>query len=963
MGKQSVFEMAYKMSAKLDKSYNKTFKNAEKIADSTFGKISKLAVKGLGVAGGAMILKDSANSFIEFEKGMGEVFTLIPEASREAMDKMSNDVLAFSDKMGILTDEATPALYSALSAGVAQDNVFEFLEDATKASIGGVTDMNTAVDGITTVMNSYGSEIINSAKASDIMFTAVKKGKTTFGELSASMSNVLPSASATGVAFEQVSAMISTMTAQGVPTSVATTKIRSMLDELSKSGTKTSKVFEKVAGVSFKSFVDSGGDVQQALQLLEKHAKGTGLGINDLFSSMEAGSSALLLTGNATEKFSEDLEAMYNSIGATDTAFEEIDRTLGRQLERIKVKLDVFKKKTGKVLGGAVKTFLDFGSDIKSAFDDSTFGKIFNVFVGQAGAFGDSIKALFNGGMFRTEFTKAINGLKEPLGEAFGGVLGDVKFVKIEGVLQNTMQVLLDFRDGAKSAFGIVKKVVVGTFDVISDTLSKNNEKMQGILGRMFDSTETSGLDSIINVISKLGDGILWVAGVVIPPFINEIVGVIDITTKVASKLKELGLVEPIIYGIVAAFGAVKFIEFAKGAGKVFVGVKKMITGFSLLSNPIGLVVVGVGLLVAAGVLLYKNWDKIKAKGVELVDSFKNKFPTLFEIAKNTFEGISQYIGTVRDVFDGIINFVGGVFSGDWERAWSGIKQIFIGVFEGLAILLSIPIQNALIVFDNMKQGVENKFVNMKDSVISSVGDMMNAFSERFPVMYSVVMQYVDAIKGYIDGVKLAFSGVIEFISGVFTGDWERVWSGIVNIFGGIFGSISSLAKAPMNAIIVLVNSMIDKVNEVGFEIPNWIPSFGGQTFSMDIAHIPQFATGSNYTPSTFIAGEKGAELITDRAGSKVFTALQTDNVLRNLQTVSSGENSDRTVNTVNRNNSNTNSDIVITYSPVININGGNGSDAVDFESVLKKNILELERMIERIIQSKKDRKVRLSNA
>ena len=64
------------------------------------------------------------------------------------------------------------------------DNVIDFMRTATEASIGGVTDLETAVDGITSVVNAYGEEAISASKASDLMFTAVKLGKTDFTQLS-----------------------------------------------------------------------------------------------------------------------------------------------------------------------------------------------------------------------------------------------------------------------------------------------------------------------------------------------------------------------------------------------------------------------------------------------------------------------------------------------------------------------------------------------------------------------------------------------------------------------------------------------------------------------------------------------------------------------------------------------------------------------------------------------------------
>lgn len=158
------------------------------------------------------------------------------------------------------------------------------------------------LNGLTSVTNAYGLENLSVARASDLMFQTVKLGKTTFGELSSSLYNVIPTAVGAGVSFDDVSAALAAMTAQGMPTASATVKLRQAIMELSNSGTDVDKTFKSVAGKSFKQFISEGGNLQGALQLLEQHAKKSGLGIADMFSSVQAGSAALALTGQGTRK-------------------------------------------------------------------------------------------------------------------------------------------------------------------------------------------------------------------------------------------------------------------------------------------------------------------------------------------------------------------------------------------------------------------------------------------------------------------------------------------------------------------------------------------------------------------------------------------------------------------------------------------------------------------------------------
>lgn len=342
-------EQAQKEMAKLSGAVNETQQKISKQAKLVGAAVGAAAI-GVGVAG--------TMAFIDFERSMNEVFTLIPGTSQQAMDSMTQNVKNFSREFGVLPDKVVPALYQALSAGVPQDNVFAFLETAQKAAKGGVTDLTTAVNGISSVVNAYGADTVNATQASDLMFTAVRMGKTTFEEMSNALFQVTPTAAALGVKFNDVTAAMSAMTAQGIPTSVATTQLRQLFVELSKEGTKTSETFEKIAGKTFKEFIASGGNTQQALILLEQHAGKTGVGINDLFGSVEAGSAALALTGKGTETLSKNLDAMNNSAGATDGAFQQMDQGLGPIIDKFKafaaVVLIEIGQKVGPVLEGLV---------------------------------------------------------------------------------------------------------------------------------------------------------------------------------------------------------------------------------------------------------------------------------------------------------------------------------------------------------------------------------------------------------------------------------------------------------------------------------------------------------------------------------------------------------------------------------------------------------------------------------
>ena len=116
----------------------------------------------------------------QFDSGMREVNTLIG-GSEAALATLKEQVLAMSSEFGVAANEAVPALYQAISAGVPAGNAVEFLKVASTAAIGGVTDLQTSVDGLTTALNAYELPASQAGHVSDVLFSAVKAGKTDNG--------------------------------------------------------------------------------------------------------------------------------------------------------------------------------------------------------------------------------------------------------------------------------------------------------------------------------------------------------------------------------------------------------------------------------------------------------------------------------------------------------------------------------------------------------------------------------------------------------------------------------------------------------------------------------------------------------------------------------------------------------------------------------------------------------------
>ena len=202
-----------------------------------------------------------------------------------------------------------------------------------------------------------------------------------------------------------------------------------------------------------------------------------------------------------------------------------------------------------------------------------------------------------------------------------------------------------------------------------------------------------------------------------------------------------------IIGSFFAAWKIADFVQQAAGfittAFNIITSVKSVAGAFSLVKTGIsavttalgGPLVIGIAAAIAAGILLYKNWDTIRAKASQLVSWIKDKFSTLNKWLNGVFSkdwtksfgafgeplnaffrNVSKIVDSVKKIFNGLVNFLTGVFTGNWKKAWQGIKEIFAGVWKGLSSILTAPL-NAIIGGFNAIIGIINGLINKINSI------------------------------------------------------------------------------------------------------------------------------------------------------------------------------------------------------------------------------------------------------
>jgi hypothetical protein len=232
----------------------------------------------------------------------------------------------------------------------------------------------------------------------------------------------------------------------------------------------------------------------------------------------------------------------------------------------------------------------------------------------------------------------------------------------------------------------------------------------------------------------------------------------------------------------------------------------------------------------------------------------------------------------------GIIGLIQSIIDYLQDPSWENFGKIIsnIGlIILGLGVVIgSVPLMIAgalvlivgLIVkyWDDIK-AFFMKIIEWIQNHIEDIKRDWGLVGEFFASLVSNILEFfVHTFEDIFNSVKNVLDGIIELVSGVFTGDWEKAWNGVKKIFSGIFQTLFSIAKAPLNAIIALLNSLIaginiciNGLNKIQFDVPDWIPLIGGKKFGFNISpigKIPMLAQGAVIpanAPFTAILGDQ----------------------------------------------------------------------------------------------------------
>ncbi len=244
------------------------------------------------------------------------------------------------------------------------------------------------------------------------------------------------------------------------------------------------------------------------------------------------------------------------------------------------------------------------------------------------------------------------------------------------------------------------------------------------------------------------------------------------------------------------------------------------------LMSVAGLMIGGLGIAVLTG-----SWIPLLIAAIA----------SLLVAVVNAYGDTEQFVDGIKTMLDGFVAFFAGIFTGDIDRAIGGIEKIFKGL------------QNVLF---SIVDALKNMFLSFLDWLDEKTGGKLHGIIEFIKSSVTGAFTFIkDFIGNAMAAIKKIFTGIVKFLSGAFTSDWDKAWEGIKDIFDGISTAIKGTWASAINAIIRALNWLIDKANKISFTVPGWVPGLGGKHIGVNIPkinelQIPKLAQGAVIPPN-----------------------------------------------------------------------------------------------------------------
>ncbi len=729
-------------------------------------------------------MKGAVSTYADFDQAMANT-AATAGASAEDYRKLEEAALEMGKKTTKTATEASEALGYMALAGWDVETSVSALEPVLRLSEATSMDLATCSDLVTDSMSALGLTVDELSGYLDVACKANNKSNQTAQQLMEAYIGCGGVMNNLGIDVEDSAAALGVLANRGIKGSEAGNKLNTVMINLTSGTGQAGKMMEQLGISAF----DSEGKFIGLKETLER--------VNDATKDLseEERNAALAAIGGKTQ-----IDTLNDLLAGLNTTTED-GRTEWQALREELGNADgAMMEMAGKVTDTLPGAMAVFGS----AVDDAKI-RLCKTF---APAAKDAIFAVAD---YIPHITENVTGFIQKLS---GKAAPAIRSFKNEAVAfcGEVRPVMEDIGSKGAAAFWFLADTGKTAFQNIKAAVEENKPVIDKVVEVTLDLK-----DKLFLAFENAKPVISFIAKQAIPAVVDAAMGVIDAAMTVYQKLDEWELLIPIIAGVVGAIAAFKIINFVQGIAYAVKGVKALSTVFSATGNaatvfgtafnfiksPIGIAVIAIGAAIAIGVLLYKNWDKIKEKAGQLkeyvtgkfnelkenisnaVQAFADKFPVAFAFISSVLQSWHQtasgVISGVKQVFQGIIQFVTGVFTGEWKGALDGMKNIFFGAFQALSSLAMAPLNalkgivigafnaidtatggklteikgKASEAWNSIRETAGSMLAEAKETVLEKMEAIREGFHSKLEAAKTVVSDGLNAINGFFSGASL----------------------------------------------------------------------------------------------------------------------------------------------------------------------------------------------------------------
>lgn len=737
-------------------------------------------------------------SFVDLETGLAKVSTML-DGTGKSMGDLEKETKELSGEFAMSQSEITEATYQAISAGVEATETQDFLTVALKASIGGFTDVTTATDGLTTVLNAYGLETADAEKIANQMLITQNKGKTTFGELSEAIGKVAPIAATCKVGTEDLFSSLAVLTAQGLSTSESVTGLKAVLSGVAKPTAEASEAANRL-GVDFSA---------QAVE-----AKG----LMPFLTEIKGKISTL----------SPEYAGLTKEIGTNVAKLKEMEG----QGQKNTAEYDILAKSTEVLKEKSKEMTSEGGSQLEQ------FAKMF----GSVEALNAIMMLTSEEGMaLYQETSKSMEKDTEALDGAFQkmsdttGVSLKQSLVHVQNALIEVGKVLAPFIAVVGNAIGTLAEI----FGALPGPIQKVIMVIMGLVALagpvlIFAGSVVSNITKIKNGIDLLRDS----TGI-----ISKMGGAFTTVGKLATG--GLGLVKS---GVISMISAI--VPAIVGFGTTVAGVMTTIgtSMLALLANPVTWIILGIVALVAAGVALAMNWDEVCAWCSETWNKLSEFLGEMWENLKTAVgEFAKNQVAKFKEGFEGAKKAAGEGLTWIYEKHVEKFNEISECVGSGM---------------DWINEKIAGVMNWINEKIVTKLEEIKQKWNDIFEGIKGICGTILDWIKGKVMEVVTGICSIFGFDLEKAKASVDRIFNDIKDTIFGIIDKAKNIVSNGIDKIIgffdfewsfpELKMPHFSMTGKFGFDPPS-IPSFG----------IDWYDKGGVFSgPSVIGVGEKRPEFV-----------------------------------------------------------------------------------------------------